>query len=132
MAKTDGYLLPNGLTKSPSQPSLWVMTLTDFLIPYHLWTIVSRQANIRKFEMALVSKFEMRNLRLMKYYLGMQVKQNQCLIFLSQNKYAGDLQKFDMLKLQATSSTYGHEQNFRETMAGKKRTCPYTKVWASH
>uniref|UniRef100_A0A803M610 Reverse transcriptase Ty1/copia-type domain-containing protein n=1 Tax=Chenopodium quinoa TaxID=63459 RepID=A0A803M610_CHEQI len=52
---------------------------------------------IEEFKKAMMSEFEMTDLGEMKYFLGMQVKQSQGRIFLSQEKYAEDmLKKFNM------------------------------------
>ena len=40
-----------------------------------------------------MDEFEMTNLGLMKYFLGMQVRQNPGQIFVSKEKYAADLLK---------------------------------------
>ena len=45
----------------------------------------------------------MTNLGLMKYFLGIEVKQNKNGIFISQEKYANDiLKRFNMLKCKST------------------------------
>ena len=102
-SKIDGYLIENGFTKSPSEPSLYIKTQgqQDFLILcLYVDDLIYTSTNstmIEKFKKAMMSKFEMTDLGPMKYFLGMQVKQSPGQIFLSQEKYADDLlKKFSM------------------------------------
>lgn len=60
---------------------------------------------IQDFKKAMMDKFEMTDLRLMKYFLGMQVRQSPDQIFVSQEKYAEDLlEKFNMLNCKPPST----------------------------
>ena len=95
----DGYLLQNGFTKSPSEPSLYIKTQGshDFLILcLYVDDLIYMGTNPRMledFKKAMMSKYEMTDLGAMKYFLGMQVKQSSGRIFLSQEKYAEDMLK---------------------------------------
>ncbi|XP_014624146.1 secreted RxLR effector protein 161-like [Glycine max] len=52
---------------------------------------------MEEFKKAMMQEYEMTDLGLMRYFLGMQVKQRPEQIFISQEKYADDLlKKFDM------------------------------------
>ena len=51
----------------------------------------SNQQMIAEFKKAMMNQFEMADLGLMKYFLGIQVKQEQGHIFLSHEKYVADL-----------------------------------------
>ena len=102
-SKIDGYLLSNGFLKSPSEPSLYIKTQRpqDFLILcLYVDDLIYTGTNpkmIEEFKKAMMSEYEMTDLGLMKYFLGIQVKQSPGQIFLSQEKYAEDLlQKFNM------------------------------------
>ena len=54
---------------------------------------------IDMFKSAMKQEFEMTNLGLMKYFLGIEVNQSEKGIFISQSKYANDiLKRFNMLK----------------------------------
>ena len=52
---------------------------------------------MEEFKKAMMQEYEMTDLGLMRYFLGMQVKQRPGQIFISQEKYADDLlKKFNM------------------------------------
>lgn len=98
-SKIDGYLLQNGFIKSLSEPSLYVKTHepNDFLILcLYVDDLIYTGTNMKmlnEFKKAMMSKYEMTDLGLMKYFLGIQVKQSPGCIFLSQEKYADDILK---------------------------------------
>ena len=95
----DGYLIQNGFTKSPSEPSLYIKTQEshDFLILcLYVDDLIYMGTNskmIEDFKKAMMSEYEMTDLGAMKYFLGMQVKQSPGRIFLSQEKYVEDMLK---------------------------------------
>ncbi len=101
-SKIDSYLLQNGFTKSPNEPSLYIKTQgSDFLILClyvdDLIYTGTKPRMIEEFKKSMMSEYEMTDLGAMKYFLGMQVKQSPGKIFLSQEKYAEDmLKKFNM------------------------------------
>jgi len=67
---------------------------------------------IEDFEKVMVSEFEMTDLGLMKYFLGMKLKKCPGHIFISWEKYEEDLlKKFNMLDL----SHYQHPWQQTET-----------------
>jgi len=88
-SKIDGYLLSNGFLKSPSEPSLYIKTQRpqDFLILcLYVDDLIYTGTNpkmIEEFKKAMMSEYEMTDLGLMKYFLGIQVKQSPGQIFLS-------------------------------------------------
>ena len=46
---------------------------------------------VEEFKMAMMKEYEMTDLSLMKYFLGVQVRQSKEEIFISQEKYIEDL-----------------------------------------
>lgn len=65
----------------------------------------SSESIIAEFKSCMMKKFEMINLGLLHYFLGLEVKQGSDGIFISQRKYAMDLlKKFSMVncKVEAT------------------------------
>ncbi|KAL9235697.1 hypothetical protein vseg_010436 [Gypsophila vaccaria] len=57
----------------------------------------SSQSLVEEFKASMMSKFEMNDLGLLKYFLGLEIKQSADGIFLCQEKYATDmLKKFNM------------------------------------
>ena len=53
----------------------------------------TNQKMIEEFKGAMMKNFEMTDMGIMKYFLGMQVKQQLVKIFFHQEKYATDLLK---------------------------------------
>eukprot|EP00253_Pinus_taeda_P015435 PITA_15435 len=62
-----------------------------------------------KFKAAMMNEFEMKDLGIMKYFLGMEVYQSKDDIFIFQTKYAQDmLNKFDMLDCHPSPTPSAH------------------------
>jgi len=101
-SKIDGYLIQEGFAKSPNEPSLYVKTQGSDILILCLYVddLIYTGTNhkiIGEFKQTMMAEFEMTYLGLMKYFLGMQVKQSSGNIFIFQEKYAEDLKKFNML-----------------------------------
>lgn len=100
--KIDKYLVEHRFLKSPSEPSLYVkMQGNHFLILcLYVDDLIYTGNNsqmMEEFKKAMMQEYEMTDLGLMRYFLGMQVKQRPGQIFISQEKYADDLlKKFNM------------------------------------
>jgi hypothetical protein len=61
--------------------------------------IFTSNLSIDLFKADMKKEFEMTDLGMMKYFLGIEVNQNENEIFISQSKYANDiLKRFNMLK----------------------------------
>ena len=60
---------------------------------------------VEDFKQKMMKEFEMSDLGLVKYFLGIQVKQSKGEIFISQEKYIDDLlKKFQMDKCKSVST----------------------------
>ena len=60
---------------------------------------------IEEFKSTMTREFEMTNLGLMKFFLGLEVRQEQTEIFISQEKYAKEiLEKYKMKSCNPTST----------------------------
>jgi hypothetical protein len=60
---------------------------------------------VAEFKDVMVKEFKMKDLGLMRYFLGIQVKQSLRKIFISQEKYVADLlKKFNMLECKPIAS----------------------------
>ena len=102
-AKIDGYFHKKGFLRSKSEPSLYVKKsgTHDFLIAClyvdDLIYVGTNADMVEDFKNSMKEEFEMTDLGLMKYFLGIQVKQSKGEIFLSQERYVdGLLKKFRM------------------------------------
>ena len=85
-------MIKNGFNRSTSEPTLYtkVNKKGKFLIVclYVDDLIFIGNISIDMFKSEMKREFEMKNLGLMKYFLGIQVTQNGKDIFIYQNKYA--------------------------------------------
>ncbi|KAL0403633.1 UNVERIFIED_CONTAM: Retrovirus-related Pol polyprotein from transposon TNT 1-94 [Sesamum radiatum] len=109
-SKIDGYFQSNGFERSQNEPSLYVKKGTkDFLIVcLYVDDLIYAGINsimVQDFRKAMMEEFEMNDLGLMKYFLGIQVRQSQGEIFISQEKYLeGVLKKFQMHNCKSIST----------------------------
>ncbi|KAG6470938.1 hypothetical protein ZIOFF_072026 [Zingiber officinale] len=117
--------------QSPNEPSLYVKVgeKGNFLIVcLYVDDVIYAGTDIKMvedFKLAMMKKFEMSDLGLMRYFLGFQVKQSSGEIFISQEKYVEDLlKKFQMLscKLVPTAMTLNEklQQEDDSEMADEK------------
>ncbi|KAG6468657.1 hypothetical protein ZIOFF_073346 [Zingiber officinale] len=96
--KIDSYLQKNRFERSLVEPSLYVQKCdADFLVACLyvddlIYTSTSKLL-LEKFKKAMMDEFEMTDLGLMKYFLGLQVKQSKGEIIISQEKYVADILK---------------------------------------
>ncbi|KAK9148869.1 hypothetical protein Scep_007626 [Stephania cephalantha] len=102
-SKIDGYLQKNGYTRSENEPTLYVKKegKSDFIIIcLYVDDIIytsSSSSLLNKFKSQMMHEFEMSDMGLLHYFLGLEVSQVEDGVFLSQRKYANDLlNKFGM------------------------------------
>ena len=98
-SRIDRYFQDNGFQRSPSEASLYIkkgenknFLILCLYVDDLIYTGTSPQM-IEEFKRAMMSEFEMTDLGLMKYFLGIQVKQKPGEIFISQEKYTEDMLK---------------------------------------
>jgi Reverse transcriptase (RNA-dependent DNA polymerase)/gag-polypeptide of LTR copia-type/Integrase core domain/GAG-pre-integrase domain/Domain of unknown function (DUF4219)/Zinc knuckle len=110
-SKIDGYFAENGFVRSSSEHSLYVKKTgsNDFLLVCiyvdDMIYMGSNQDLIEKFKESMKRKFEMTDLGVLKYFLGLEVTQDDEGIFVSQRKYAKDLlSKFNLGNCNAVST----------------------------
>ena len=102
-SKINSYFIRKGFQRSPSESSLYVKSegMQNILIVYlyvdDLIYTGTNQQMVEEFKSAMMKEYEMTDLGLMKYFLGIQVQQSKGEIFISQEKYLEDmLKKFHM------------------------------------
>ena len=98
-----------GFTKSDVDPNLYHNVVNDeplILVLYFDDLFLTRNEKLIIWcKKKLASKFEMKNLGLMHYFLGLEVWQRQKEILLSQGKYTIDiLKRFGMLNCKSTAT----------------------------
>src|SRR5262249_14149463 len=107
--RIDDYLVLQGFKRSENEPTLYVKSDKDLLIVsfYVDDLLVTRNEmqQILKFKNEMEKEVAISDLGLMKYFLGLEIWQDDHGIFLSQRKYALDLLKkfhIENCKLAAT------------------------------
>lgn len=98
-SKIDSYLIEQGFERSKNEHTLYIKKQgkNDLLIISlyvdDLLVTGNNSKMILTFKEEMKKKFEMTDLGLMNYFLGMEVQQSEDGIFISQTKYAEDILK---------------------------------------
>ena len=100
-ARMDGFLHSLGFSKSTTNSNLYFKVVHNHILILVLYVDdlfhTSEEHLIEQCKRELTSEFEMKDLGLMHYFLGLEVWQNPGEIFLTQWKYTMDiLQRFGM------------------------------------
>jgi hypothetical protein len=98
----ENYLMRLGFSKSHADPNLYYKVMDNapviILIYVDNLFITGEESLIIQCKKELASEFDMKDLGLMHYYLGLEVWQKRGEVFLGQGKYAIKiLQKFGMM-----------------------------------
>jgi hypothetical protein len=101
--KIDGYLMSFGFSENVVDPNLYYHIVVDECLILVLYVddvfLTGSKSLIVECKCALTSKFEMKDLGMMHYFLGIEVWQGTDEIFLSQGKYTVEiLNKFGMME----------------------------------
>ncbi|GMP62936.1 LOW QUALITY PROTEIN: hypothetical protein CsSME_00024846 [Camellia sinensis var. sinensis] len=98
-SRIDSHLLSLGFVKSLSEFTLYVKEATDLIIvPVYvddLLIIGSNEELVKEFKAEMLMVFEMTDLGLMSYFLGMEVKQRQHEVFICQKNKDDGADKVD-------------------------------------
>ena len=97
--RIDSYFQENGFLKCPYEPTLYIksdshdhMLIVCLYVDDLIFT-GNDSSMVAAFKKAMSSNFEMTDMGLMSYYLGLEVMQTGAGIFVSQKKYAADILK---------------------------------------
>jgi hypothetical protein len=101
-ARIDGYLMSLGFNKSVVDPNLYYKIVNGESLILVLYVddlfLTGTKSLIAECKYVLASEFEMKDLAMMHYFLGLEVWQRTDDIFLSQGKYTVEiLKRFGML-----------------------------------
>lgn len=114
----DGCFLKNGFVKYPHKYSIYVKIKKsgDTLILYlYVDDLIFTRNNpkiLRDFKQAMIQEFEITNIGLMTYYLGIEIKQGEDKIFMNQNKFVKKiLKKFKIKDCVKVNTLVGCEVN---------------------
>ena len=109
--RIDSFLSSMGFTKSKADPNLYLKVVKDEPIILLLYVddlfLTGNEKQIMESKKKLVEEFEMKNLRLMHYFLGLEVWQSSEGIFLNQGKYAVEIEKIRYVGMQSHGHTHG-------------------------
>ena len=99
--KIDQYFINQGFRMSKSEPTLYIKTQGQHTLLLSICRcLIYTRTNTKmlmEFKENMMKTFEMTNLSLMSYFLGIEVSQRNDGIFISQKKYTKDLlKKFKM------------------------------------
>ncbi|CAL5381550.1 unnamed protein product [Camellia sinensis] len=116
-SRIDSHLLSLGFVKSLSEFTLYVKEATDLIVVSvyvdDLLITGSNEDLVKEFKAEMLKVFEMTDLGMMSYFLGMEVKQRQHEVFICQQKYAKEiLKKFHMEDCKATSTPMNQKEKF--------------------
>jgi hypothetical protein len=101
-SRIDGYLISLGFTKSDADPNLYYKVVDDDPLIIVLYVddlfLTGAERLVVGCKRELASEFEMKDLSLMHYFLGLEVWQRLGEIFLRQGKYTVEiLSRFGMM-----------------------------------
>ena len=95
--RIDTYLIQSGFSRSQNEPTVYTKTDQDgkilIVCLYIDDMIYTGNIELTDFKHAMQSEFEMTDLGIMKYFLGIEVHQSAKGIFVCQQKYAADIIK---------------------------------------
>jgi hypothetical protein len=108
LQRIDSFLTSLGFTKSKDDSNLYFKVMNDepvMLLYVDALFLTGEEKLITECKKKLASEFEMKDLGLMHYFLGLEVWQSPERIFLNQGKYAVEiLKRFDMLECKSINT----------------------------
>ena len=118
-SKIDKFFQENGFERSMNEPTLYVkkegmngLVIVSLYVDDMIYT-GSSLALISKFRDSMMNMFDMTDLGELKYFLGLEIVQNETGIFMSQKKYIEDtLKKFNMSGCKMTSTPMNLNEKF--------------------
>jgi hypothetical protein len=107
--RIDSFPTSLGFTKSKADSNLYFKVMNDELVILLLYVddllLTGEEKLITECKKRLASEFEMKDLGLMHYFLGLEVWQSPERIFLNQGKYVVEiLKRFDMLECKSMNT----------------------------
>ena len=119
-AKIDSFFHENGLQRSDNEPTLYLKKRGNndlLLVCLYVDDIIymgSSSSLVVDFKMSMMKTFEMTDLGLLHYFLGLEIKQGEDGVFISQKKYAEDLLKrFHMFTCKMTVTPMNVNEKLR-------------------
>ena len=130
--KINSYFQENGFERSNNEPTLYLKRegKKDFLVVClyvdDMIYMGSSESIVAEFKDCMMKKFEMSDLGLLHYFLGLEVKQGVDGIFISQRKYAMDLlKKFNMVNCKVAATPMNVNEKLCHDDGGKMANAIY-------
>ena len=96
----DSFLLDRDFTKSKADPNLYLKVVEDKPVILLLYVddlfLTGNEKQVMESKKKLAEEFEMKDLGLMHYFLGLEVWQSLEGIFLNQGKYAVEILRYSI------------------------------------
>eukprot|EP00253_Pinus_taeda_P012378 PITA_12378 len=132
-SRIDSYLLENGFEKCEGEPTVYIKEKYGKLLIVVLYVDdVTFTGNddylIENFKAVMKEEFEMTDMGLLRYFLGIEVDQNEIGIFISQARYVNEvLGRFNMQECKAAITPTIHGEAKGGTLQAAKRILRYVK-----
>jgi hypothetical protein len=129
--RIDSFLQSLGFSKSIADPNIYIKIVKNHLVILVLYVddlfLTREEYLIAQTKRELSAKFEMKDLGLMHYFLGLEVWQKPGEIFLSQSRYAIDvLRRFGMLDCKSmTTPMISNLKKLQDQATGFRSRRPY-------
>ena len=134
-SRIDEHLQHLGFTKSLSESTLYIKQNGDNILIISLYVddllvTGNNNNNVETFKQEMMSVFEMTDLGLMSFFLGMEVKQAEHEVFICQKKYAKEiLKKFKLEDCKAVSTPMNQKEKLcKEDGAEKVDQAQFRKI----
>ncbi|VVA34844.1 Hypothetical predicted protein, partial [Prunus dulcis] len=125
-AEIDKYFSHSGFQKSQSEPTLYILKKGASILIVSLYVddlifTGNDEHLIQQFKKDMMSTYEMSDLGLLHYFLGIEVSQTENGIFISQKKYAENiLKKFNLLGCKSVATPLIANEKMRKFDGAKK------------
>jgi hypothetical protein len=121
--RIDDFLQSLGFTKSIADPNLYIKIVQNHPVIFVLYVddlfLTGEENLIAQTTRELSAEFEMKDLGLMHYFLGLEVWQKPSEIFLSQSKYAvGILRRFGMMDYKSMTTSMISNLKLQDQVTG--------------
>lgn len=135
-SQIDGYFLEKGFCKSKSEPTLYVKHQGEsriLIFALYVDDLVftgNDKKMIEEFRREMMMKYEMSDLGLLYYFLGMEIYQDDDGVFISQKNYAEKvLKKFRMFGCKSVATPLVCNEKLVKEDGEKKRMRLFIEVW---
>lgn len=131
-SKIDSFLRENSFERSENEPTLYIKQRSmheSIIICLYVDDILymgSSPSLVQDFKSCMMKRFDMIDLGLMHYFLGLEVKQHADGVFISQKKYVADLlQRFNMFNCKVAATPMNMNEKLRQEDGTEKANAKF-------